>query len=84
MEIGKKDIIKIAKNSMDEYHDLKLGKDNNSYSMIPFTQNLEIQAKQICIIRDRYNSENIKKSKGVITGKVRLMGGFYARLCRLY
>lgn len=69
---------------MVESNDLKLGKGNNSYSMISFTQNLEIQAKQIYIIRDRYNSENIKKSKGVITRKVRLMGGFYVWLCRLY
>lgn len=39
-------------------------KSNNSYSMIPFTQNFKTQAKLIYIIRDRYNNgKNIKKQK---------------------
>lgn len=70
---------------MDESNDLRLGKSNNSYSMIPFTQNLKTRAKLIYIIRDRDNNgKHMKKSKGVITGKVILMGGFYVWLCRLY
>ena len=42
--------------------------------MIPFRKNFKTQAKLIYVIRDTYNNDkNIKKSKEVITGEVRLM-----------
>lgn len=62
---------------MDESNDLRLGKSNTSYSMTTFTRNLKTQAKLIYIIRDRFNhGKNRKKSKRVISGKVRRWEAF--------